>query len=40
MFGVTANETGRESEDLYNELVELQKRLLGQLGLHGQVRLQ
>ena len=37
MFGVTANETGEESHDMYQEIVKLQKKLLSKLGLHGQV---
>jgi len=37
MFGVTANEDGAESEQFYKELVNVQKELLTELGLHGQV---
>ncbi|XP_018025304.1 serine--tRNA ligase, mitochondrial isoform X2 [Hyalella azteca] len=37
MFGITSNETGQESDDLYQELVQIQIELLQGLGLHGQV---
>ena len=37
MFGVTANQTGKESEQLYGELVGIQEEMLRGLGLHGQV---
>uniref|UniRef100_A0A2P2HZD6 serine--tRNA ligase n=1 Tax=Hirondellea gigas TaxID=1518452 RepID=A0A2P2HZD6_9CRUS len=37
MFGVTAAETGQESNELYEELVSVQERLLQGLGLHGKV---
>lgn len=39
MFGVTANQTGKESEQLYGELVGIQEEMLRGLGLHGQVLL-
>lgn len=37
MFGVTANETGEESNQLYSEMTEIQKELFSQLGIHFQV---
>jgi seryl-tRNA synthetase len=37
MFGLTANETGEESEKLFNEFVNIQKELFSGLGLHFRV---
>ncbi|XP_066494616.1 serine--tRNA ligase, mitochondrial [Tiliqua scincoides] len=37
MFGVTANETGEESEALLLEFLALQKEIFSELGLHYQV---
>jgi len=37
MFGLTANETGKESADLHAEFVSIQKELFEELGLHFQV---
>lgn len=37
MFGVTANETGEESDKLHNELIENQIELFSRLGIHFQV---
>lgn len=34
MFGITANETGAESEELFQELLEIQKHIFSTLGLH------
>lgn len=34
MFGVTANETGEESDQLLNEFVALQKEIFSSLQLH------
>lgn len=37
MFGVTANETGSESQELLDEFLNLQKDIFSGLGLHFQV---
>ncbi|XP_064620514.1 serine--tRNA ligase, mitochondrial-like [Lineus longissimus] len=37
MFGVTANESGEESEALFNEFVDIQKELFAGLGLNFQI---
>lgn len=37
MFGVTAAETGEESHQLYLEMIQIQKELFSQLGIHFQV---
>nr|CAB3265869.1 serine--tRNA ligase, mitochondrial-like [Phallusia mammillata] len=37
MFGVTANETGTESQELHEEFVSIQKELYQDLGLHFNV---
>ena len=34
LFGVTANETGKESSDMLEEIVELQKQICEELGFH------
>ncbi|CAH2314152.1 serine--tRNA ligase, mitochondrial [Pelobates cultripes] len=34
MFGVTANESGTESQELHNEFLQLQKEIFSDLGLH------
>ncbi len=34
MFGITANESGEESEDLLKEIVEIQKEINSELGFH------
>ena len=34
LFGVTANETGKESDDLLQEILLLQKEICSELGLH------
>ena len=34
MFGVTANETGAESEDLLEEILDIQKEINTELGFH------
>lgn len=34
MFAVTAQETGRESEEMLDDLVEIQKNFFSQLNLH------
>ena len=37
MYGVTAVETGDESKKLYNEFVEIQKKIFEPLGFHFKV---
>ncbi|CAH2314150.1 serine--tRNA ligase, mitochondrial [Pelobates cultripes] len=37
MFGVTANESGTESQELHNEFLQLQKEIFSDLGLHFKV---
>nr|XP_033810141.1 serine--tRNA ligase, mitochondrial isoform X2 [Geotrypetes seraphini] len=37
MFGVTANDTGMESQDLLSEFLEIQKEIFSDLGLHYKV---
>lgn len=34
LFGLTTNEDGKESSNLLEEIVELQKEILNDLGLH------
>ena len=34
MFGVTANETGRESQELLEEILDIQTILFNGLGFH------
>lgn len=34
MFGATGNETGKESEQLLQEILEIQRFLFDSLGLH------
>ena len=34
LFGVTANESGEESEELLQEIVEIQKEINNELGFH------
>ncbi|XP_066438029.1 serine--tRNA ligase, mitochondrial isoform X1 [Eleutherodactylus coqui] len=37
MFGVTANETGKESQEMLQEFMDLQKEIFSDLGLHFHV---
>ncbi|KFM60899.1 Serine--tRNA ligase, mitochondrial, partial [Stegodyphus mimosarum] len=37
MFGITANDSGNESEELLEEFTELQKELYSELGLHFKI---
>ena len=34
MFGVTANETGTESDQLLEDLISIEKELFTEIGLH------
>lgn len=34
MFGVTANETGQESAELFQEFLQIQEELFSDLGIH------
>ncbi|GFT11245.1 hypothetical protein NPIL_531241 [Nephila pilipes] len=37
MFGITSNETGEESEALFEEFISIQKEMYTELGLHFQI---
>ncbi|XP_068242123.1 serine--tRNA ligase, mitochondrial [Palaemon carinicauda] len=37
MFGVTASENGQESQDLYNEIIQIQREMFSNLGIHFQI---
>lgn len=37
MFGITANESGQESEELLSEFTSIQKEIFSELGLHFKI---